>query len=426
MKLTEDQTKAYQAITDFLLEPRTREMILTGAGGSGKSALVSWFLLEGYDIFKANHPEAEPYVPVVVATTNKAAKVIGEQTKARVPTIHSFLGLAVKEDEETGTTSLKVTKKFKPKSGLLVFIDECSMIDEELYFFINEALQECKIIYLGDKDQLAPVKQKYPTVFTKGFPLVELTQNVRMRNYPALLDLASQLKRNVNEHKLNPIKVDPSVVSLLDKEEYLSLINKEFKKPNLKNKILAFTNKRVLEYNHYIKYDLRHYSNPYVVGECYIINSAVTNPTDEDHSVVLFQTDTEVQIEAVLGEHEYEVDDYILPVVALSLSDGQGVLAPANNEEYLKILKRLVRKKQWADYFQLKRDIVDLRLSDCSTVHKAQGSTYTQVFVDLEDISKCRDLDTLNRLLYVACTRATTHVYLYRGNNDKIPISYSR
>lgn len=54
---------------------------------------------------------------------------------------------------------------------------------------------------------------------------------------------------------------------------------------------------------------------------------------------------------------------------------------------------------------------LDLRHSYACTVHKAQGSTYDTVYVDLDDLYKAiRNKDMYNRLLYVAVSRAAKKV----------------
>ena len=62
----------------------------------------------------------------------------------------------------------------------------------------------------------------------------------------------------------------------------------------------------------------------------------------------------------------------------------------------------------------------DLKDIFCSTVHKAQGSTYKHVFVELKDIltpprnrgKKIRRPDDRPKLLYTAVSRASEKVYL--------------
>ena len=88
---------------------------------------------------------------------------------------------------------------------------------------------------------------------------------------------------------------------------------------------------------------------------------------------------------------------------------------PLDRDHYTKLVKYFGTNKVWDRYFHLKKTYPDLRPRDAATVHKAQGSTYDTVFVDLGDLSTCRDPNVAARLLYVAFTRARTRVVLY-GN----------
>lgn len=412
MKLTEDQQAAYKAITDFLLN-QDKEMVLTGSPGVGKSALISWFISEGYPKFLEEHPEIELRVKVV-ATTNKAANVLNTQLNEPITTIHSFLGLKVHEDTYTGKTRLIPTSKTIYRTKYLLFIDECSMIDEELYELIQTFVQDSKIIYVGDKDQLAPVENEFSAVFVRELPTVTLTQNVRLSAHQELLDLAEQLRFCVNSNELLSITTN-NVVTYLNKEEYREMIDNLFISPSYDNKIVAFTNKRVLAYNDYIKYQLRKYKAPFVVGEHYLVNTAFKAGKR------MLQTDEEVVVKEVGEVYDYPLEDTSIRAVDLVLTTSSlhdvSVTAVVDIPDYLKYLNKLAKKKRWQAYFGTKKALIDLRLADCSTVHKAQGSTYKNILIDLEDIYQCKDRNMLNRLLYVACTRATDHIYLYRGED---------
>ena len=54
-----------------------------------------------------------------------------------------------------------------------------------------------------------------------------------------------------------------------------------------------------------------------------------------------------------------------------------------------------------------------LRLPHACTIHKSQGSTYENVYIDLDSFKACKDRETLARLLYVAVSRAKNHVYFH-------------
>ena len=55
---------------------------------------------------------------------------------------------------------------------------------------------------------------------------------------------------------------------------------------------------------------------------------------------------------------------------------------------------------------------IDLRAQHACTIDKSQGSTYAQVFIDLDDIAKCNISSQVARMCYVAVSRARHKVYL--------------
>jgi hypothetical protein len=91
------------------------------------------------------------------------------------------------------------------------------------------------------------------------------------------------------------------------------------------------------------------------------------------------------------------------------------VPVPVDREHFSSLIKYYKNQKNWKLFFQLKNNYPDLRPRDACTVHKAQGSTHNTVFIDLQDLSTCRDPVVAARLLYVAFSRARQRVVLY-GN----------
>lgn len=86
---------------------------------------------------------------------------------------------------------------------------------------------------------------------------------------------------------------------------------------------------------------------------------------------------------------------------------------PEDKNHFNALIKFYQKDKNWNRYFHLKNTYPDLRPRDAATVHKAQGSTYDTVFVDLSNLSTCHNPVMVARLLYVAFTRARTRVVLY-------------
>ena len=72
------------------------------------------------------------------------------------------------------------------------------------------------------------------------------------------------------------------------------------------------------------------------------------------------------------------------------------------------------RKALWRKYFAIKDDYADLKYSFASTIHKLQGSTYNEVYIDLTSIIglaiKAEKKDIAYRLAYVAVTRASKDI----------------
>ena len=163
--LTKDQQKAADLFVNFILDPNQKEMILTGGGGTGKTFLIKYLAdllnTKVKDTCTLLGLERKYYHVMFTATTNKAATILREKL-SRGDTIHSILGLKVQNDFRTGTTYLARTGAWSIHSYCLVFIDECSMIDQELYNYIHEALDNtCKIVYVGDKSENYDYLSKY-------------------------------------------------------------------------------------------------------------------------------------------------------------------------------------------------------------------------------------------------------------------------
>ena len=107
MGLTNSQQEAADKLITFLLS-QEEELVLTSGAGYGKTHLISWFVNEGYSRYLQICAENQIPVffakrPIVTATTNKAAEVLSTKLGVPADTIHSYLGVVVKEDYATGT-----------------------------------------------------------------------------------------------------------------------------------------------------------------------------------------------------------------------------------------------------------------------------------------------------------------------------------
>lgn len=429
--LTRDQQKAADLFVNFILDPNQKEMILTGGGGTGKTFLIKYLAdllnTKVKDTCTLLGLERKYYLVMFTATTNKAATVLREKL-GRGDTIHSVLGLKVQNDFRTGTTYLARTGAWSTHSYCLVFIDECSMIDQELYNYIHEALDNtCKIVYVGDKNQLVPVKSGLSPVFKNNLPMAELNEVVRFSGSKELLTLAEQLKDTVETGKFYPIQLKPGVIDLLNADDMENTISTIFSNPNNNSRIIAYTNDRVITYNQFIRHDIRHYKLPYEQNEKVIVNSPYI---PEGKKLALYHTEDELTITKINPvetnfvvraqiDNVISIKGYLATVYCSDQINGQkSLFLPSDIVDVRNKIKFYGKCKAWNHYFTLKDRVIDVRPRDACTIHKIQGTTLDSVFIDLNDLSTCRNPDTVARLLYVACTRPKTRIYFY-GNLSK-------
>lgn len=417
--LNQGQQEAADGFFQFLLGPE-REMIISGPGGVGKTFLMGHMIdrvmPQYFETCKLMGIQPEYDEVVMTATTNKAAEVLSAATGRPTSTIHSFLGLMVRDDHLTGQSALRVTGKWKVHQRKIIFVDEAYLIDTPLLQFICEGTHGCKVVYVGDHCQLAPVMENVSPIHTAGLPFYGLTQPMRNADQPALMTVCQQLRNTVETGVFQPIQIVPGVVDWLNDDEMEQAIAQTFQRQTRASRILAYTNKRVVDFNNHIR-NLRGLPHEYDVGEFLVNNQVVEQAklmirVEEDIEIV-GRADTTRMID--IDEHggnqiQLEVRDCMIKRQFGAVEQWP---LPCDRDHFAQLVRYYQRKKDWTRYFNLKKKFPDLRQRDAATVHKAQGSTYDTVFIDLGDLSGCHNPATAARLLYVAFTRARNRVFLY-------------
>ena len=134
--LNQGQKHAADKFFKFLFS-QDQEFIISGPAGVGKTYLMNYIIdnaIPRYDeMCKLVGITPEFTTMMMTATTNKAAEVLSHATKRPTSTVHSFFNLTVKDDYQTGQTILKRTDKWQIHRNIIIFIDEYSMIDTELW-----------------------------------------------------------------------------------------------------------------------------------------------------------------------------------------------------------------------------------------------------------------------------------------------------
>lgn len=415
MELTQKQQEGVSAFANFLADPLQKEFRLVGFSGCGKSTLTQYLI----NLIQKRKELCEGlgvpfnYDIQLTATTNKAAKALkdalGEShfLYQSVSTIQSYLSLVLTNNYNTGEQKLIKSKQYKVKSNVICFIDESSYISSDLLKTINESFINSKLVFIGDPDQLLPMYHESAPAFNED-PSVFLDETVRQAKGSNITDLGHAFRKVLYGHPF------PSVesflgddVELIDGAKFQELVNSYFTSEEYRQnpnycKIIGWTNVKIQEYNAYVR-ALWTPHEAYIAGEYLVANQAIvcreqTLASNESVKRILHASD--------VFEH------YGVPSQTLTFDYGDSIV-PLDYAKANHLIKSVAKDKDWPFYFQLKEEFCDYRPNHALTTHKAQGSTYDYVFLDLSDIGRNTKKSEIARLVYVASTRARKKLYLY-------------
>ena len=423
---------------DRFMKANETSMTLSGYAGTGKTSLMEIIAKKG----------RKQHRPVVFcATTNKAAAVLNERvSKAgfKAATLNKVFGISVEVDSNSSTYNARnlvnVLKDADITPGTTVVIDEASMINEENYGILNNIAKRnsLKIIYVGDEAQLAPVgEDKISKVFRNGDgKVIRLTQ-VERTDDNAILKEATDLRNG------NPLS---GISSFNDKGEGVAYISpnhqdeinnvvahyvKGLKQDPNYFRILAFTNKAVSAYNNQVR-ELLGYTSPIPqVGEPMtgynnwgyewktksyrFINSESykVSKVDKSHKITTNLNDgTAVTMEAIpltLEDSLGNIDTFNFIDIKSNPSNLQAAIQLANEKKMLwaeakhavgrDAKAKIYQRINFIDNFLFVNDNIEdsnhnllqaktIDFGYAMTVHKSQGSTFTNVLMDDVDISR--------------------------------------
>lgn len=420
--LNQGQQDAADAFFQFLFST-DRQLGISGPGGVGKTYLmghlIDTIMPRYFDTCKLMNIPPEFDEVVMTAMTNKAAEQLSQATGRPCSTIHSFLNLKVQDDYATGKSTITRTRSWKVHEKKIIFIDECSMEDRQLYGYLLEGTKNCKIVHVGDHCQLAPVMETISPVYKQGIMFHQLTEPMRNSGQPELMKLCQQLRHTVETSEFKPIRIVPGVIDLMDDNQIQDAIAEHFSAQTHTSRILAYTNARVIQFNDHIR-ELRNLPSEFTEGEFLVNNSAIHLPG------AMLSVEAEVELKDISPHTEMH---WIEPDVGLEIRKATlqtslgyqhpNVPIPVDRDHFAALVKHYQRMKNWPKYFELKNFVPDLRQADASTVYKAQGSTYDTVFIDLSNISTCNNPNQVARMLYVAVSRPRNRIILYGNLADK-------
>lgn len=402
--LTNDQQAALEAFTAFLTNPLEPVFILSGYSGTGKSTLTKAILDQYPKILKLAsiiNNKINNLEVVLTATTNKAAESLYFATGEPTQTIHSFLGLRVSTNFKTNQTDLIPRKGFQLVENYLIFIDEASYIDSKLLDWIFRLTKNCKIVFLGDPAQLTPVKAVGTPVFNMKAPGAMLSQVVRQAENNPIIELSTKFRETVTSGEFFSFKPDGFHIQHMSRDDFNDEIIKEFSRPDWKfqdSKVLAWTNKTVVYYNHEIRDTVK--GDPqFEIGDYAICNKFVQT----------YKTDQMVQI----TDMSNPVEEHGVLGIVYELNQGASrIFGPLSVAQRNARVKQARAEEDYGLIAEIENNWIDLRAAYACTINKAQGSTFDRVFIDLDDVSRCTSGDQIARMMYVAVSRARHQVFL--------------
>ena len=466
---TADQRKAYFELIEFIngdYNENDYKRALSGPAGSGKTYLVKALIKNckySYSMIKLSAP------------THKACRVLKESINiagVKAYTMASCLGFRPNYDSKNFDIKnppfdSKGRVKIIDEKPALLIIDESSMIGRGELFYIEKFCKQVKskILFIGDSYQLPPINEIYSPTF-RGTKTCQLNTIVRQGEDNPISEILPILRQDIdfktynflnyiirNRSKFNDVNTKGYCVC--DSERFTELVqinfnDAEFAKNIEFTKLIAYTNPCVSNWNKFIRNYIIKDADKSVLTKNDLILSGITI-VDKFNETVIINSEEYVINDIVNYTHpNYNIRGFLVKFQAIyggAISSPLFVVDHSDNysiQMYYKLSNELInaaknakatlRAQRWRDYFEFKEScliLVEIQNSLGETLinrnidygfsitaHKAQGSTYDTVFVDVDDIvfdkngSIRADCDTINRLLYVACSRAKNKLYL--------------
>lgn len=424
---------------------------LSGYAGTGKSTIVKKFI------------DKLPRV-AVSAPTHKARKVIEKTTGKSGFTIQALLGLKPNTDiENFDINNPQFDPKTEKKIGdyKLIVIDESSMLNKDLYdLLIKEANNnKTKILFMGDKAQIPPVKEKESKVFNDVPNTYNLTKVERTKDSNPLVKIFDSIRNNLGSSVASFKYVsevnsnNEGVIFTSNRNEFADravqyFTSKEYKEDANFAKIIAWTNASVQAWNNKVRDSLfGETAAPLEVGEIIMAYNNVEGGPYEPNKL---ENSADYKITNVVKAEKMGVGGFNINYEYVEGGKLNHTLFVVNKtdkasirkfldmfEEKLESAKKALpyeRGRKWAEYYNFKKEFIlqedlrdpngnlivkkDIDYGYAITGHKSQGSTYNNVFIVEDDINKNINVQERNQIKYVAFSRASERAFVLSNNTE--------
>ena len=319
MTLTKQQHEVLDSITEFLNND-VPVFILKGYAGTGKTTMISYIIEEVAKLEK---------VPLLMAPTGRAARVLTSKTRRGANTIHRCIyeldTIETKEDSDEIRYKFPLKDAEDTAKDRICIVDESSMIGtrevhNELFEFgtgslLNDLLtfvaphRGGKVIFIGDPMQLSPVGDNVSNALDEQFfkdnkikvMVGELSDVVRQDEDSAILGNAMKVRAILESAPRNNLVFDRKDGEVIDIEGYnmpKQLLN-IYPKPEIgQSVIITFSNRQARDYN----YAVREILYP---GEKQIVIGDILQVVSNNYGLDVMNGDF-VKITDISGEAEYQ------------------------------------------------------------------------------------------------------------------------
>ncbi|WP_424492733.1 ATP-dependent DNA helicase [Salinimicrobium sp. GXAS 041] len=436
---TGDQKNVLIALEEFFTNSTEDFFIINGSAGTGKTLLMSVCIsFLGQKEINYN----------IAAPTGRAARILASKANVPCSTIHSLI-YNVATDPEEGTIRFNL-KDNESTSYTIFIVDEASMVSsksisdqeslfeggncllDDLIYFAKQGNDLNKIIFVGDKNQLPPVKEEFSAALSEDFiknhynlsgNSYKLQEVKRQDNDSSIYKHIENIK-GVIEGKCNDLrtrhffKENGQVLA-----EYNYAVDFAEKGHDYCTAI-AYSHSKNLQFNRNVRSIL--FDNPpekIVPGELLIINRTLKKPEytlyNGDHVIVkeidLDSTETIEGLEFVkiileaknINNEKFIVKDYIL---LDTLEEPRGL---GKKKEKALHQTRKIQNKKYRENGNAMEDpflgAIRALYGYSITIHKAQGGEWKKLYIS----NWYPQSKTYYNSKYTAFTRAIDEVFVY-------------
>ena len=449
------QEMVMQKLAEFLLGSENNEVfLLKGFAGTGKTTLIGTLV---NSLWKVRTKA------VLMAPTGRAAKVMGNYSKAQAYTIHRKIYFPKKE-RGGGVQFVLAPNKHR---DTLFIVDEASMIpdtatDSKLFengSLLDDLMQyvysghKCKLMLIGDTAQLPPVRlalspaldeDKLMLHYNKEVVRFELDEVVRQAQDSGILVNATLLREQLQGDYFDGFQFDlgsfTDIVRLVDGHDIQEAIDGSYSQNGKEETaIIVRSNKRANLYNQNIRERILFLENDLAVGDYMMVvknNYFWLKPNSEAGFIANGDIIEILEIFAFknlygfsFAEVKVKMVDYpgMPPFETVLLLDTIKAESPSlsyvdGNRLYQEVKKDYAHEKsKYKQFMGVKNNkyfnSLQVKFSYAITCHKSQGGQWNTVFVEQPYLPNGPDRDYL-RWLYTAVTRAKDTLYLIGFKDD--------